>query len=154
MTEQDTLAHLRGLNAAFIENYIANDVAAHDALLHPAFAYISGNGRRMSRADYLEGWATGFDPVLIPYWDTRNEIITVVGSLALVSACNKYVEVRDGAENESMAAYTDTYLQCENRWLCIQAQITPVAPDFWPPDDTIVSIHRGGVQQPTHWRKT
>ena len=31
---------LRAINAQFIDNFVTNDVAAHDALLHPSFLYI------------------------------------------------------------------------------------------------------------------
>src|SRR5882757_3583621 len=47
-------------------NFIANDVPGHDAILHKAFICISPTGARISRADYLKAWATGFDPERIP----------------------------------------------------------------------------------------
>jgi hypothetical protein len=46
-----------------------------------------------------------------------------------------------------MAAYTDTYLNEGGNWRCIQAQITPVAPDHWPSDTAIISIYLKGVLQ-------
>ena len=50
------LDDLRAINARFIENFINNDVAAHDALLHPAFIGIRSDGTRIGRADYLKAW--------------------------------------------------------------------------------------------------
>lgn len=144
LASPQAIADLVALNARFIENFICNDVAAHDALLHRDFLYIRGNGQRVGRAAYLEGWATGFDPETIPYWDTRDELITVIGPVALVRATNKAIIREGGRETVEMAAYTDTYLYEGGRWLCLQAQITPVAPGFEPPDSTIISIYRKG----------
>lgn len=144
--DKDTLIHLSALNARFIENYVTNDVASHDAILHPLFSYISGSGSRLGRADYLQAWATGFDPAVIPYWDLRDEHILLHGKLALVSAANRYVEVVDGREQVGMAAYTDTYVCDDGMWLCIQAQITPISRPHWPPDDTILSVYLNGIR--------
>lgn len=139
------LRHLRQLNAKFIANHVANDVVAHDALLHPRFTYINAAGLRVSRDIYLENWASGFDPTRMVYWDTRDEQIRVFGEVALVSACNKYVELSGSGQIVGMAAYTDIYLCEAGSWSCIQAQITEIAPEHWPPDSTIVSIYRRGV---------
>lgn len=127
---------LRAINARFIDNFVANDVAAHAALLHPDFLYIRSDGARVDRATYLEGWATGFDPEVITYWDVRDESITVVGDVALVRSTNKETV----GEVTSMSTYTDTYVFEDDRWQCVQAQITPVAAANEPADDTIVSV--------------
>jgi Domain of unknown function (DUF4440) len=138
---------LKALNARFIHNFITNDVASHDAMLHPRFLYINAAGRRIERAPYLVNWATGFDPEVIPYWDTRDERIDVIGDMALVRAVNKYVEISSGAEAAGMAAYTDVYVRAGGTWLCAQAQITGVARENWPSDATIVSVYLKGVKQ-------
>ena len=138
---------LRAINAQFIDNFVRNDVAAHDALLHPSFLYIRSDGSRVDRARYLEGWATGFDPEVIVYWDVRDELITVVGDVALVRATNKET-IRDGVDEvTSMSTYTDTYIFEADRWRCIQAQITPVAPSHEPADDTVIAVWLKGVRQ-------
>jgi hypothetical protein len=147
LASPQAMQDLRALNARFIENFIRNDVAAHDALLHTDFLYIRGNGARVGRRAYLEGWATGFDPEVIIYWDTRDELITLIGPVALVRATNRYVELVDGVETSGMAAYTDTYIHEAGKWRCIQAQITPVAADCEPPDDSIISVYVKGVRQ-------
>ena len=131
---------LRVINAQFIDNFVTNDVAAHDALLHPSFLYVRGDGSRVDRATYLDGWATGFDPEVIVYWDVRDELITVVGDVALVRSTNKETIRQDGREVTSMSTYTDTYVVEDGHWLCAQAQITPVARDNEPADDTIVAV--------------
>jgi ketosteroid isomerase-like protein len=139
---------LRAINAQFIENFVTNDVAAHDALLHPSFLYIRSDGSRVDRVTYLEGWATVFDPDVIVYWDVRDELITVVGDVALVRSTNKETVRQDGEEVTSMSTYTDTYVLEDGRWRCVQAQITPVAEANEPADDTIVSVWIRGVRQP------
>jgi hypothetical protein len=144
------LEDLRKLNARFIGNFIANDVASHEAMLHEQFLYIRGNGARVDRATYLEQWATGFDPDVIIYWDTRDELITVIGDVALVRATNKYVLRHATHEETGMAAYTDTYLYVNGAWTCIQAQITPVAEGYDPPGDTVISVYVHGVLQAGH----
>ncbi len=148
MTDAATMNELRALNARFIHNFITNDVASHDAILHPAFMNIWPNGQRWDRASYLKYWATAFDPDVIVYWDVRDELITVIGDVALVRSANKAIRRRDGQDVMGMTTYTDTYLRENGRWTCIQAQIGPVAPEHYPSDDTIVSIYiRGELQK-------
>ncbi len=135
------------INARFIHNFITNDVAAHDALLHPDFLTIQSDGSTLDRAAYLREWATGFDPDVIPYWDTRDEQITVVGDVALVRATNCFVVVSDGVETRQASRYTDTYLCTDDGWRCIQAQITPVQSQHWTQPDAVVSTYVRGVKQ-------
>ena len=140
-------AELRALNARFIHNFITNDVAGHDAILHRDFICISPAGARVSRADYLEEWATGFDPARIPYFDYRDEKIDVFGDTALLRSTNRSVRLKDGVETVGMTMYTDTYVHKDGAWKCIQAQITPVQPAHYPPDETIVKKYVKGVAE-------
>jgi len=141
------LADLRALNARFIQNWVTRDVASHDAITHPRFICLGSTGAYTAKPAYLRYWATGFDPDVTVYWDVRDERIDVFGDVALVRATNKHVDIRSGREVVGMTAYTDTYLRENGRWLCIQAQLTPVAPENWPGDDTIVSRYIRGVKQ-------
>ena len=138
---------LRKLNARFIDNFVTNDVASHDALLHAEFIGVRSDGSRIGRASYLEQWATGFDPEVIVYWDVRDELITLIGNVALVRSTNKHVVRNAGCDETGMTTYTDTYLYQQGAWKCIQAQITPVAPGKEPADGTIVSVYIRGVRQ-------
>jgi ketosteroid isomerase-like protein len=138
---------LRALNARFIHNFVSNDVASHDAMLHPRFLCISSNGARRGRNDYLRDWAHGFDADKLVHWDTRDERVDVFGDVALVRATNKHIHLVDGAEVMGMTAYTDTYLREAGRWLCIQAQLTTVAPQHHPDDSTVINAYiRGRLQ--------
>jgi Domain of unknown function (DUF4440) len=147
LASPQAMADLRAINAQFIENYVRNDVAAHDALLHPEFLYISPTGKRVDRATYLVGWATGFDPDIIVYWDVRDELITLVGNVALVRATNRQVIRKGNLDTASMSTYTDTYIYENGRWRCLQAQINPVSAANEPGDDTIISVYLHGVKQ-------
>lgn len=143
----ETMNELRALNARFIHNFVTNDVPSHDAILHPRFLSITSKGAREERDTYLARWATGFDPEVIVYWDVRDERITVIGDVALVRATNKYTIRRDGKEMTGMSTYTDTYLLENGHWMCVQAQITPVAAGHEPADDTIISAYVKGERQ-------
>jgi len=142
------MADLSAINDRFIENFVHNDVAGHDRLLHPRFLAIDPDGGRTGRAAYLKRWATGFDPEVIVYWDVRDELITLIGNTALVRATNKQVVRRDGRDVASMSTYTDTYIYEDGRWWCIQAHITRVAPAREPGDETIKTVYIKGVKQP------
>ena len=146
-TDPETLAALRRLNARFIHNYVTNDVASHDAILHPDFVCVNANGSRTDRASYLKRWATGFHPDVVIYWDVRDENIDVIGDVALVRSTNRHTIRRDGRDVTGMTTYTDTYLREGGRWLCIQAQLTPVTAGFEPGDETIVSVYIRGIKQ-------
>jgi hypothetical protein len=140
---------LRALNARFITNFVTNDVASHDALLHEDFLCLTSAGVREHRAPYLTRWATAFDPEVIQYWDYRDEVISLVGPVALVRAVTRHVIVKDGAATTGMTMYTDTYVQDRGEWKCVQAQLTRVSPEHFPPDATIEqSWVRGKRQEP------
>jgi hypothetical protein len=144
---QTDIETLRALNKRFIHNFVTNDVPSHDAILHPSFRTIDTLGGHMDRASYLEEWATGFDPDVILYWDMRDERITLIGDVALVSATNKWHRVCNGVETPGMTCYTDTYIRAGETWLCVHAQLTSVAPQNYPSDDTIVVKYLRGVLQ-------
>jgi hypothetical protein len=139
---------LRALNARFIHNFITNDVAGHDAILHKGFICIDPDGRRVGREEYLKRWANQFDAERIPYYDYRDEKIDVFGDTALLRSTNKSVRMVDGAEIVRMTMYTDIYVKDGGAWKCVQAQLTLVAPANYPPDETIVRKYVKGKAQP------
>ena len=79
---------------------------------------------------------------------SRDEKIDVFGDTALVRSTNKRVGLKDGVESVSMTMYTDTYVRDGGAWKCVQAQITPVQPANYPPDETIVRKYVKGEAQP------
>lgn len=134
----DPLPELQALNARFIHNFVTNDVASHDAIIHRRFMCIMSNGARVERDAYLRSWATAFNPEVMVYWDYRDEVITIFGSVALVRATNKHTRRKDGQDITGMTAYTDTYVHEDGDWKCIHAQLTTVSPAHYPGDDTII----------------
>ena len=146
-TTSETIATLSALNKRFIHNFVTNDVASHDAILHPDFRAIYTAGNHIDRVTYLKHWATGFDPAVITYWDMRDQRITLHGDTALVGATNRWIRVRDGVETLGMTCYTDTYVRVAGQWLCVLAQLTPVMPENYPADDTIIVKYIRGVLQ-------
>ena len=145
--EDDPMVTLKALNARFIHNFITNDVPSHDAILHRDFVCMTARGTRENRDAYLKRWATGFDPEVVVYWDTRDEQITIISNVALVRSTNKHTIKRGGTETTGMTTYTDTYLFENGEWKCIQAQLTPVIPAAYPDDDTVVGVYLKGVLQ-------
>lgn len=141
------LEDLGRINDQFIANFIHNDVASHDKLLHPRFIMISADGAKVDRATYLKNWKTGFDPDVITYWDVRDEHITLVGNTALVRSVNRQVVHRGGQDTASMSIYTDIYIYQDGRWLCIQAQISRVSQANEPSDRTIKTVYIRGIKQ-------
>ena len=134
--QSNDLQRLKELNAKFINNFVTNDTASHSKIIHKDFVCIASDGRYVNRQDYLAGWVHGFDG--FKYWDYRDEKIQVFGNLALVRSRNKYIVEREGKEITGMSMYTDVYLKENGEWKCIQAQITKVAPENYPGDETIV----------------
>lgn len=147
MGHDDAILQLKALNAKFIHNFVTNDVSSHGGIIHRDFVCVNSAGARQSRDDYLARWANGFDPDVIAYWDYRDENIIVFDSVALVRSTNKYVILHDGDETTGMSTYTDTYIMDGGAWKCIQAQITVVAPENYPGDETIVRKYVKGVVQ-------
>lgn len=142
--QEDDLEVLRKLNARFIHNYVTNDVASHDQILHSRFVCITSQGAWVDREAYLKAWATGFDPNVVVYWDYRDEKIAVIGSIALVRSVNRYTIVVNGKTSTGMSQYADTYVKENGLWKCVQAQITNVSPENYPPDTTIVRKYVNG----------
>lgn len=132
------LAQLRKMNATFINNFVTNDTASHNRIIHKDFVCISEQGMVIPRDVYLKEWAHGFDPKVYKYWDYRDEQIRLFGDMALVRAVNKYIVVIQGKEVTGMSMYTDTYVRVNGQWRCVQAQITPVSPENFRDDDSII----------------
>ena len=147
ITSTEDLEQLRALNLRFIHNFVTNDVASHNAILHPEFRTISATGARMGRDAYLVYWASGFDPEVVVYWDMRDEHITVLGDTALVTATNRWVRQSGGGKLVGMTCYTDTYVRSGGAWLCFMAQLTPVAADNFSSDASVVVKYICGQRQ-------
>ncbi len=76
------------------------------------------------------------------------------GDTALVRATNKHTLRMSGQETTGMTAYTDTYVRQDGHWLCVQAQLTAVAPENYPGDDTIITRYVRGEKQAVSLRRS
>lgn len=141
----DDLSALKKLNATFIHNFVTNDTASHNRIIHRDFVYISSEGNMVDRKTYLDNWAHGFDAKVFKYWDYRDEKITIFGNTALVRSINKFITVKDGNETTGMTIYTDIYVKENGNWKCVQAQITKLTGKFYRGDDKIVRKYVHGV---------
>lgn len=130
------LARLKALNADFIHNFVTSDTVAHNKIIHKDFIEITSAGKYVSRKDYMEDWAHGFAGLV--YWDYRGEDIKIFGNTALVHARCKFISIKEGKEVVGINTYTDVYIKENGDWKCIQAQITKVAPENFPGDETII----------------
>jgi ketosteroid isomerase-like protein len=140
----DDMATLKKLNATFIHNFVTNDTASHNRIIHRDFVYVTSNGNVIGRKEYLDNWAHGFDPKVFKYWDYRDEKIRIFGNTALVRSINKFIVVNDGKETTGMTIYTDTYVKENGEWKCVQAQITRLDEKFYRGDDKIVRKYVNG----------
>ena len=119
-------ARLSELNRQFIRNFLQQDVAAQNKLIHPNFVCIESNGKIVHREEYLKNWATDFDNSGYQSFDYTDESIRIFHDMALVSARTVYTKSIDGKVVKGSTVYTDTYVKEKGQWRCVQAQLTPV----------------------------
>jgi ketosteroid isomerase-like protein len=117
---------LSKLNAQFIQNFLAQDVAAHSRIIHKDFVCIESNGAIVSREVYLQNWATDFDNSGYTSFTYQDESIRIFGNTAFVRAKTVYTKDNNGKTETGYTIYTDTYVKENGRWQCVQVQITPV----------------------------
>lgn len=128
MSQRNTPDHaeLSKLNAQFIKNFINQDTVSHTQIIHQDFVCIQGNGAILNRNDYMKGWATGYKTSKYRTFDFTDEYIRIFGNVALVRSKTVYTKEDNGQITRGSSVYTDTYFKDHGKWLCIQAQITPV----------------------------
>ncbi len=124
--QQTDLSQLKAINAQFIKNFVTQDVAAHDKIIHKDFVCIQGNGSMVDRAVYLKNWATDFDNSGYETFNYTDEAIRIFGNIALVRSKTIYTKTVAGKKTEGYTIYTDTYLKENGQWQCVQVQITAV----------------------------
>jgi hypothetical protein len=115
---------LSALNAKFIKNYVTNDTASHNTIVHKDFVYISSSGKIIPRDTYMNNWAHDYDPKVYKSFEYDNEFIRIFGNMALVRANNTFSWMENGKLMHGKTVYTDTYVKENGRWWCVQAQIT------------------------------
>ena len=126
LTPKTDQARLSELNAEFITNFLTQDVTAHDKIIHKDFVCIESNGAIVSRDVYLKNWATDFGNSGYDSFAYKDELIRMFGNTALVIAKTVYTKNENGQVKEGYTIYTDTYVKENDKWQCVQVQITPV----------------------------
>ena len=121
----DDISHLKELNAQFIQNFLHDDTVAHNKIIYKDFVCIAGNGKVVSREEYMKEWSHGYELSGYTSFVMQNELIRIFGNTALVRAETPYTYMKDGKEINGTTIYTDTYIKLDGRWWCIQAQLTP-----------------------------
>jgi ketosteroid isomerase-like protein len=120
------LEELSELNAQFIQNFINQDAVAHSKIIHDDFVCIQSTGIIVDRDQYLKGWESAYSQSGYKTFSYTDESIRIFGTVALIRSRTVYTKIADGKEVSGSSVYTDTYTKENERWLCIQAQITPV----------------------------
>jgi hypothetical protein len=118
---------LSELNAQFIKNFLTQDTAEHNKIIHKDFICIEASGAIVSRDVYLDNWATDFDNSGYQSFTYDDQAIRIFGNMALVRAKTTYTKLVAGETVKGYTIYTDTYIKENGDWKCVQVQITPVA---------------------------
>lgn len=126
ITENNDRGELSKLNAMFIRNFVTEDVASHERIIHPDFICIESTGAVIGRDEYMKAWAHGYTDSQYKTFDYEDEQIRIFGDVALVRAKTVYTKEENGKIIRGNSVYTDTYLKENGEWKCVQAQITPV----------------------------
>ena len=126
LTQKSDQTRLSELNAEFITNFLTQDVTAHNKIIHKDFVCIESNGAIVPRDVYLKNWATDFDNSGYDSFAYKDELIRIFGNTALVRAKTVYTKNENGQVKEGYTIYTDTYVKKNDRWQCVQVQVTPV----------------------------
>lgn len=117
---------LSELNARFIKNFLTQDTASHNKIIHRDFICIESSGAIVGREEYMKNWATDFDNSGYITFSYTDEVIRIFGNMALVRSKTVYTKSIDGKTIEGSTIYTDTYIKEGGKWLCVQAHITPL----------------------------
>lgn len=125
-TEMDDREKLSKLNALFIKNFIAQDTVTHNEIIHKDFVCIEGNGKIANRIEYMQAWANDYQNGKFIAFAITDEHIRIFGNMALVRAKSVFTRLQNGKEVSGTSLYTDTYIKENDRWWCVQAQITPI----------------------------
>lgn len=125
LSESD-LDQLKQLNAQFIRNYITQDVASHNQIIHKDFVCIQNSGVIMGRDEYLADWAHDYSGSGFTEFAYSDEHIRIFGDFALVRSKTTWTREVNGKVLRGSSIYTDTYRKENGRWWCVQAQITPI----------------------------
>lgn len=125
---QDDREMLSAMNAEFVRNFVNGDTASHDRIIHEDFVCVENSGEVVGREQYMREWAKGYDNSGYATFDYTDEHIRIFGNVALVRSKTVYTKKEGGKVVHGNSIYIDTYVKENGKWLCVNAQITPVKP--------------------------
>lgn len=113
---------LERLNNEYIEAYMSADVTWYQKHLADDFVCIESDGSVLDKAQFLSGAAAG--PEVADY-RLEKVNVRIYGSVGLVQATGLFTR-KDGSSGVSR--YTDVYVQTDEGWKAVSAQITREIP--------------------------
>lgn len=75
----------------------------------------------------MKGWSSAYTHSGYTDFSYTDETIRIFGDVALVRSKTVYTKKLGDKVVKGNSVYTDTYKKENGSWLCVQAQITPVA---------------------------
>lgn len=99
-----------------------NDAAAMDAILHPDFLLVLGNGTKVLREALLQEARSGAVVYEIQDEDPGTQTVKVWGTTAVVTARLRIKGTRDGRPFDRSLWFTDTYVRTASGWRYAYAQ--------------------------------
>lgn len=93
-----------------------NDVARIDAILHPDFALVLGDGSVVTRSELIDEARRGDIVYEIQDEDPGTQSVRVWGDTAVVTARLRIKGVRDGPPFARVLWFSDTYVRTATGW--------------------------------------
>ena len=111
-----------GLENAWNQAEMHHDVKTADAMMADSFVYVDGQGRLLSKAQYLAGIGDkSYDEEEI-----RNEDLKVVmyGDTAIVTSAYTTRGADQGKPFVHHGRFVDVWVKLNGKWLCVSSQET------------------------------
>jgi len=122
-------AAVAALDLAFQAAVKRNDAAAIDAILHPHYALILGNGVVVSREKLIKEARDRICEYEIQDEDEGTQTVRLWGDTAIVTARLRIKGSRDGAAFDRTLWFSDTYVRTSDGWKYAFAQASLPLPD-------------------------
>ena len=113
---------LERLNKEYVEAYMAADVKWYEKHLADDFVCIESDGSVLNKVQFLSNTAEGPD---VAGYKLEKVHVRIYGGVGLVQATALFTR-KDGTSGVSR--YTDFYVQTEDGWKAVSAQITRQTP--------------------------
>ncbi len=118
-TEMESdITTLQALNKEYIAAFMTADVKWYEKHLADDFVCIESDGTVLDKVQFLSNTAKGPD---VADYKLEKVNVRIYGGAALVQATGLFTR-RDGSRG--ISRYTDVYVQTEQGWKAVSAQIT------------------------------